>query len=226
VEATAVARLAELAGATPGARVHVVHLSSASALPIVASTALSAETCPHYLALAAEDVPDGATEFKCCPPIRGRGNADELWLALAEGTLTCVVSDHSPCPPDLKEGDFGQAWGGIASVQLGLPVVWTHARERGHDLGDVVRWMAAGPAALVGLGCRKGAIAVGHDADLVAFDPGAGFTVDSGALHQRHPVTPYNGTRLRGVVHRTWLRGRAVEPDGEPAGALLRRPDR
>ena len=224
VEDTAVARLAELAACTPGARVHVVHLSSAGSLPIVASSGLTAETCPHYLALAAEDVPDGATQFKCCPPIRGRANADALWRALADGTLSCVVSDHSPCPPVLKEGDFAQAWGGIASVQLGLPVVWTHARERGHGLAEVVRWMAAGPARLVGLDGRKGAIAPGHDADLVAFDPEAEFTVDAAALRQRHPLTPYAGVRLRGVVHRTWLRGRPVHPgDGEPAGELLRR---
>ena len=232
VEDVAVARLALLAAATDGAQVHVVHLSSAGALPIVAAARddgvrLSAETCPHYLTLAAEDVPDAATQFKCCPPIRERANADALWRALADGTLSCVVSDHSPCPPALKEGDFAQAWGGIASVQLGLPVVWTHARRRGFELADVVRWMAAGPARLVGLDARKGAIAVGHDADLVAFDPDAEFTVDPAALRQRHPVTPYAGARLRGVVQQTWLRGRPVHPDGaEPAGELLRRPPR
>ncbi|HEY3261316.1 MAG TPA: amidohydrolase family protein, partial [Pseudonocardiaceae bacterium] len=225
VEDTAVGRLAELAAAVLGARVHIVHLSSAGALPIVASTPLSAETCPHYLALAAEDVPDGATAFKCCPPIRERANADALWRALADGTLCCVVSDHSPCPPELKRGDFAQAWGGIAAVQLGLPVVWTHAVERGLDLADVARWMAAGPARLVGLDGRKGAIAPGHDADLVAFDPAAEFMVDAAELRQRHPVTPYAGMRLRGVVRRTWVRGRQVHPDGgEPAGELLHRP--
>jgi allantoinase len=223
VENTAVARLAELAAATPGARVHVVHLSSAGALPAVAAGGLSAETCPHYLALAAEDVPDGATAFKCCPPIRERANADALWRALADGTLTAVVSDHSPCPPALKAGDFGTAWGGIASVQLGLPVVWTEARRRGHELADVVRWMALGPARLVGLDRRKGAIAVGLDADLVAFDADAELTVAASDLRQRHPVTPYEGARLRGVVRSTWLRGRPVLPGGEPAGRLLRR---
>jgi len=227
VEDTAVARLAGLAAST-GARVHVVHLSSAGAVPVVAAarlagTRISAETCPHHLALAAEDVPDGATEFKCCPPIRERANAELLWRGLADGTLTAVVSDHSPCPPQLKRGDFTQAWGGIASVQLGLPVVWTHASRRGHELADVVRWMAAGPARLAGLDGCKGAIAAGADADLVAFDAGAEFTVDPAALRQRHPVTPYTGARLRGVVRQTWLRGRPVDPAGSPAGVLLRR---
>lgn len=222
VEDTAVRRLAAAAAASR-ARVHVVHLSSASAVPVVAEarragTRITAETCPHYLALAAEEVSDGATEFKCCPPIRGRANRDALWRGLAEGTLACVVSDHSPCPAELKAGDFGQAWGGIASVQLGLPVVWTHARRRGHTLADVVRWMARAPAELVGLGQRKGRIAVGADADLVAFDPDAPFTVDPGQLRHRHPVTPYAGQELTGLVRHTWLRGR---PADELAGQLL-----
>jgi len=227
VEDTAVARLAS-AAADATARVHVVHLSSAGALPIVAAardagTRITAETCPHYLTLAAEEVPDGATEFKCCPPIRERDNAEALWRALADGTLACVVSDHSPCPVELKRGDFAQAWGGIASVQLGLPLVWTQARRRGHPLEDVVRWMALGPARLVGLQHRKGSIAVGADADLVAFDPDAEFTVDAGTLHHRHPVTPYHGARLAGVVHRTWLRGVEVGVNAEPRGELIRR---
>ena len=236
VEDSAVRRLAS-AAATAGCRVHVVHLSSASAVPIVAAarsagTRITAETCPHYLTLAAEDVPDGATRFKCCPPIRGRDNADALWAALADGTLMGVVSDHSPCPAALKEGDFGQAWGGIASVQLGLPVVWTEARRRGHTLADVVHWMSAGPAALVGLGGAagssgpsgpKGRIAVGADADLVAFDPDASFTVDASLLRHRHPVTPYDGAHLTGVVHHTWLRGRTCGAGADPAGRLLRR---
>ena len=156
---------------------HILHLASASALPMIAAARadgarVTAETCPHYLSFCAEDVPDGATEFKCCPPIRDAANRDGLWDGLAEGLIGIVVSDHSPCPPGLKRreaGDFGAAWGGISSLQLGLPAVWTQARRRGHGLADVVRWMADGPAALAGLP-GKGAIAPGRDADLVAFD--------------------------------------------------------
>src|SRR5262249_1935320 len=163
-----------------GARVHILHLASASALPLIAAAQadgarVSAETCPHYLTFCAEEVPDGATEFKCCPPIRDAANRDGLWAGLAEGLIGAVASDHSPCPPALKRreaGDFGAAWGGISSLQLGLPAVWTGARRRGRALADVVRWMAAGPAALAGL-VGKGAIAPGCDADLVAFDDAA-----------------------------------------------------
>ncbi|MEU8024353.1 allantoinase AllB [Micromonospora haikouensis] len=226
-ERSAVATVVAAARRT-GARVHVLHLSSVAALAeLVAARAdgvrLTVETCPHYLALAAEQVPDGATEFKCCPPIRDRGNQDRLWAALADGTVDCVVSDHSPCLPELKRadtGDFAAAWGGIASVQLSLPVVWTQARRRGHDLADVVRWMATGPADLVGLR-GKGRIAVGADADLVAFDADAAFRVEPGRLHHRHPVTPYAGQRLTGVVRATWLRGEPVTGDA-PHGRLLR----
>jgi allantoinase len=212
------------------ARVHLLHLSAADALPLLAAAKaagarVSAETCPHYLALAAEEVPDGATEFKCCPPIRGRENREALWAGLAAGIIDCVVSDHSPCPPALKRpdtGDFAAAWGGIASLQLGLPVVWTRARRRGHGLGEVARWLATRPAELVGLR-RKGQIAVGCDADLVAFDPDAELTVDATRLHHRHPVTPYAGARLRGAVHATWLGGQRT--GDAPAGRLLARGD-
>ncbi len=226
-EDTAIAGLLAAAG-RHGARVHILHLASASALPLIAAAraggaGVSAETCPHYLSFCAEQVPDGATEFKCCPPIRDAANRDGLWAGLAGGLIGTVVSDHSPCPPALKQresGDFGTAWGGIASLQLGLPAVWTQARRRGHGLTDVVRWMAAGPAALAGL-AGKGAIAPGHDADLVAFDDAAAFTVDPARLEHRHPVTPYAGRALTGVVRRTWLRGR---PTGAaPAGRLLTR---
>jgi len=226
-EDTAIAGLLAAAG-RHGARVHILHLASASALPLIAAAraggaGVSAETCPHYLSFCAEQVPDGATEFKCCPPIRDAANRDGLWAGLAGGLIGTVVSDHSPCPPALKRresGDFGTAWGGIASLQLGLPAVWTQARRRGHGLTDVVRWMAAGPAALAGL-AGKGAIAPGHDADLVAFDDAAAFTVDPARLEHRHPVTPYAGRALTGVVRRTWLRGR---PTGAaPAGRLLTR---
>jgi allantoinase len=199
-----------------GGRVHILHLSAADALPLIAAARrdgvrITAETCPHYLTLDAAAVPDGATEFKCCPPIRDAANRDALWAGLAAGTIDCVVSDHSPCPPELKAGDFAAAWGGIASVQVGLPVVWTEARRRGVALADVVRWMATAPADLVGL-ARKGRIAVGADADLVAFDPEAAFTVDPARLHHRHPVTPYAGVRLYGTVRSTWLRGEPAEP--------------
>jgi allantoinase len=212
-----------------GRRVHILHLSAASALPLIAQARadgvrVTAETCPHYLTLDAAEIPDGATEFKCCPPIRDSANADLLWAALADGLITCVVSDHSPCTPDLKRqdtGDFAAAWGGIASVQLGLPVIWTAAAGRGHSLADVVNWMARRPADLVGLR-QKGRIAVGADADLVAFAPDEEFTVDPHSLHHRNPVTPYAGKVLRGVVRTTWLRGRRVTGD-EPGGRFLTR---
>ncbi len=214
-----------------GGRVHILHLSAADALPLIASAKaegvrVTAETCPHYLTLDAADVPAGATEFKCCPPIRDAANAELLWQALADGLITCVVSDHSPCTPELKRpdtGDFAAAWGGIASVQLGLPVIWTAARARGHRLADVVDWMARRPADLVGLP-DKGRIAVGADADLVAFDADATFVVDPYRLHHRNPVTPYAGRELTGVVEATWLRGRPVTGDA-PAGRFLIRED-
>lgn len=211
-----------------GARVHVLHLSSGDALEMIArakrdGVRVTAETCPHYLTLAAEDVPDGATMFKCCPPIRERANQDALWRALAEGVIDEIVSDHSPCTPALKRpdtGDFSSAWGGIASLQLGLPVVWTEARARRHPIADVAYWMAQRPAETAGL-AQKGRIAVGYDADLVAFAPDDTFVVDPSRLHHRHPVTPYAGRRLSGVVHTTWLRG--IPVTGEPHGVLLSR---
>lgn len=208
------------------ARVHILHVSAAGVLPLVADARrdgvrVSAETCPHYLTLTDADVPDGATQFKCCPPIRDAANRDALWRGLGTGALDCVVSDHSPCPPDLKRtdtGDFAAAWGGISSVQLGLALLWTEASRRGLPLTDVVRWLAQRPAELVGLR-HKGRIAVGADADLVAFDPDAEFVVQPTRLRHRHPVTPYAGRRLRGVVRSVWLRGEPVE--GGPRGRLL-----
>jgi allantoinase len=231
-EDRAIARVVEVARDT-GARVHVVHLSSASALPVIAAAkadgvAVSVETCPHYLVLRAEDVADGATPAKCCPPVRDDANREGLWAGLADGTIDLVVSDHSPCTADLKSldtGDFATAWGGIASVQLGLPLVWTEARRRGHPLADVVRWMSAGPAALAGFG-TKGALRVGGAADLVAFAPDADLVVDPQRLHHRNPVSPYSGAQLRGVVRATWLAGRRLAPDvdgDEPRGRLLAR---
>ena len=229
-EVIAVAAVIDAARST-GARAHVLHLSAADAVPLLArarrdGVAITAETCPHYLALAAEDIPEGATEFKCCPPIRERANSGRLWQALRDGIIDCVVSDHSPCPPELKAqggGDFGAAWGGISSLQVALPVVWTGARQRGHSLDDVARWMAAGPARIAGL-AGKGRIEPGGDADLVAFAPDDGFTVDPARLHHRHRLTPYAGQRLDGVVRRTWLRGEPA--GGAPAGRLLSRGER
>jgi len=232
--AAEVAAVAAVIGAArqTGAQAHVLHLSAADAVPLLAAARrdgvrVTAETCPHYLALAAEDVPDGATQFKCCPPIRERANRQQLWRALRDGIIDCVVSDHSPCPPALKRldlGDFGAAWGGISSVQLSLPVVWTQARERGHSLDDIARWMAARPAQIAGL-AGKGQIAPGFDADLVAFAPDESFVADPDRLHHRHPLTPYAGARLDGTVRRTWLRGRPVT-GGRPGGRLLTRGER
>ena len=223
-ETRAIASVLDAARRT-GARVHILHLSSAQALPLLSAAKregvrVSVETCPHYLTLSADEVPHGATEFKCCPPIRDTANQDALWQALGAGVIDCVVSDHSPCPAELKRGDFAAAWGGIASVQLGLPVVWTHAKRRGYRLTDVVRWMARRPAEVAGV-TGKGRIAVGYDADLVAFAPDETFVVDPAHLRHRHPVTPYAGRRLSGVVHRTWLRGLPVTD--EPQGQLLSR---
>jgi allantoinase len=227
-ETAAVALVVRLARET-GARVHILHLSSAEALGMIAAARrdglpLTVETCPHYLAFAAEEVPDGATEFKCCPPIRGRANRERLWAALGDGVIDCVVSDHSPCPPELKLPELGQfagAWGGISSVQLALPVVWTQARARGYQLTDVARWMASGPARVAGV-ARKGRIAPGCDADLVVFAPDENFVVDPADLYHRHRLTPYAGQSLSGVVRRTWLRGVPVSGDA-PGGRLLAR---
>jgi len=207
-----------------------VHLAAGECAALIGSAraagiALSAETCPHYLFFAAEEVPAGATEFKCCPPVRYAANREALWRALAAGVIDCVVSDHSPCTPEMKDfasGDFRTAWGGISSLQTGLSAVWTVARRRGHSLADVARWMAAYPASLAGLP-GKGRIAVGCDADLVAFDPDASFVVRGSELLHRHPVTPYDGRTLTGRVTRVWLGGAEVRPDGPPLGRLLRR---
>ncbi|GAA2537209.1 MULTISPECIES: allantoinase AllB [Streptomyces] len=229
-EDTAIAHLVDQARRL-GARVHVLHLSSSDALPLIAAAKadgvrVTVETCPHYLTLTAEEVPDGASEFKCCPPIREAANQDLLWQALADGTIDCVVTDHSPSTADLKTDDFSTAWGGISGLQLSLPAVWTEARRRGHGLEDVVRWMSTRTAELVGLEARKGAIAPGRDADFAVLAPDETFTVDPAALQHRNPVTAYAGRTLYGVVRSTWLRGRRIVADGEftePKGHLLTR---
>ncbi|MCQ4084674.1 allantoinase AllB [Streptomyces sp. RB6PN25] len=231
-ENTAIASLIALAQRLR-ARIHILHLSSSDALPLIAAAKrdgvrLTVESCPHYLTLTAEEVPDGATEFKCCPPIREAGNQDALWEGLADGTIDCIVSDHSPSTVDLKlldTGDFGQAWGGISSLQLGLPAIWTEARRRGHTLTDVVRWMSSAPAALAGLG-NKGAIAPGNDADFAVLAPEETFTVDPAVLHHRNRITAYAGRTLHGVVRSTWLRGQRIADHGlttRPTGRLIER---
>jgi allantoinase len=220
-----------------GARVHIVHHSSSDSLAFIRAAKdeglpFTAETCPHYLTFAAEDVPAGATEFKCCPPIRERANREALWAALADGTLDMVVSDHSPCPPDMKRretGDFLAAWGGISSLQLRLPVMWSHARARGYSLQQIVEWLAVAPARLVGLTERKGALRVGCDADIVIFRPEMPVRVAPDMLQHRHKLTPYAGQVLRGAVETTFVRGVKVYERGEfvaeNAGALLMRGD-
>ena len=215
-ELAAIDEMLELSART-ACRVHIVHLACVEGIARIAAARargvrVTVETCPHYLSLAAEDVPDGATAFKCAPPIRERIHRDGLWQGLERGDIDLVASDHSPSPPTLKRldsGDFMAAWGGIASLELALSVVWTEARKRGRTLADVSRWMSRHPALLAGLS-RKGRIAAGCDADLVVFDPDAVRTVDARSLRQRHPVTPYAGLALRGRVLRTLVRGMCV----------------
>ena len=214
-------------------RVHIVHLSSADAVPMLREAQregvrITAETCPHYLHFAAEEIPAGATEFKCCPPIREQSNREQLWEGLADGTIELIVSDHSPCPGDMKlreSGDFTKAWGGIASLQLRLPVIWTEARRRGFSLLDITRWLCANPAKQVSLESNKGAIAIGNDADLVIWNPDAEFAVDASTLQHRHKLTPYDGEPLSGVVHATFLRGRTIYDAGKfsdaPEGEMI-----
>lgn len=223
-ENAAVERLIRL-GEDCGARVHAVHLSSDEALPSLAAarrrgTAITAETCPHYLTFAAEEIADGRTEFKCAPPIREAANREHLWDALREGVLSLVVSDHSPCIPKLKQtGDFLLAWGGIASLQLALSAVWTEASRRGFGLDDVARWMAAEPARLAGLDHRKGTLGPGYDADVVVFDAGERFVVSQDMIRHRHSLTPYLGRSLHGRVVTTYLRGVEIQTQGRLAGA-------
>jgi allantoinase len=234
-EDDAVALMVELCRET-GCPVHIVHLSSSGALEALRRAKdeglpFSAETCPHYLCLSAEEIAEGATEFKCAPPIREAENRDKLWAAVASGLIDLVTSDHSPCTPHLKkpaEGDFCGAWGGIASLSLGLPSVHTAALARGVSLERLLVTMTAAPAKLAGLDRRKGRLARGFDADLCAFDPEARWPVQADALPFRHKVSPYVGRELRGRVLTTWLRGTPVhgagaQPDAAPGRALLGR---
>jgi allantoinase len=233
-ENEAVALLLRL-GTEFGARIHIVHVSSSDALALLRRTkdaggAVTAETCPHYLTFAAEEIADGATEFKCAPPIRERENREKLWQGLGDGTLDFIATDHSPCPPAMKlqeEGDFLRAWGGIASLQLSLPAVWTEARGRGYAVTHLAKWLCERPARLAGLAGKKGAIAVGCDADLVIWDADAKFHVDPAQLHHRHKVMPYAGRELAGRVEATFLRGRKIFERGEfsagPVGHVLQR---
>ena len=235
-EQAAIDLLIELCERT-SARVHIVHLASADALASIGGARarrlpLTVETCPHYLTFAAEDAADGDTALKCAPPIREGEHRERLWRALADGVIDVVATDHSPAPSALKhieDGDFLAAWGGIASLQIALPVVWTGAAARRIPLHRVAEWMSAAPARLAGLGGRKGTIAPGCDADLVIFDPDREMIVDSSRLYHRHPVTPYDGARLRGVVMATMLGGEIVFDHGEciglPAGRLMSRQD-
>ena len=217
------------------ARIHVVHVSDPGTARRIAEARdagvrISGETCPHYLGFAAEEIPDGATEYKCAPPIRSREARDGLWDALRKGWLDLVVSDHSPAPPNLRlreVGDFLAAWGGIASVQLRLPAVWTFARERGFTVGDVTRWTSEAPARLIGLEDRKGRLVPGADADMVVWHPDREFTVEEAGIRHRHKLTPWLGRRLAGVVEATYLRGepayRHAEPDPPMRGTLIDR---
>lgn len=197
--------------------VHIVHLSSASSLDIVRTARarglpLTVETCPHYLTFAAEEIPDGATEYKCAPPIRDRAERDALWDALIAGDIDLIASDHSPCPPEMKEtqGNFFSAWGGIASLQLSLSAAWTGARDRGLKPERIAQWMSAAPARLAGLQSRKGALAAGYDADIILWDPESRFVVDPTDLLHRHNVTPYAGRELFGKVTATYVAGRRI----------------
>lgn len=228
-ENAAISEVIERTRAT-GGRAHILHLSSADALPMIAAAKregldLTVETCPHYLTLISEDIPDGATPFKCCPPVRERDNREQLWQGLLDGTIDFIVSDHSPSTPELKDldrGDFGTAWGGVSSLQLGLSLIWTEARARGIGLEKVADWMSTNPARRVGLG-SKGRVAVGFDADFAVFAPEESFVVDATGLHHRHAVSPYQDKELSGRTRTTILRGRPVDFVA-PRGRLLARP--
>jgi allantoinase len=207
-------------------RVHIVHVSAAGVLPVLEQARneglpVTAETCPHYLYFAAETIRDNETEFKCAPPIRDGSNREKLWKGLHDGILDLIATDHSPCTPELKHGDFKTAWGGIASLSLGIPATWTVARRRGFTMEDVVKWMSIRPAQLAGIDATKGRIAEGYDADFVVFDPDEAWTVTADRLHFRSPVSPYTGEQLTGSVRQVFLRGSCVFRDGNFASERL-----
>jgi allantoinase len=213
---------------------HIVHLATSQALDMLRAAKsealpLSVETCPHYLHFSSDKITDGSTLFKCAPPIRSRENCEKLWHGLQEGLIDLLATDHSPCPPEMKrlgERNFQTAWGGIASLSLALPVMWTEASRRGFSLADIARWMAERPARLAGCNSRKGRLAKNFDADFVVFEPEVEFIAMQDHLHYRHRVSPYLGEKLRGVVKATYLRGNCVFADGqfpgEPTGLELR----
>lgn len=217
-----------------GFRLHIVHLATSQALDLLRAAKsqglpVSVETCPHYLHFSSDQIPDGQTLFKCAPPVRSPENREQLWQGLREGVLDLVTTDHSPCPPEMKrlgERNFQTAWGGIASLSLALPVMWTEASARGFTLADIARWMAVGPARLAGCASQKGQLVKGFDADFVVFDPEAEFIATENHLHYRHRVSPYLGEKLRGLVKATYLRGNCIFADGvffgEPGGRELR----
>jgi len=214
-------------------RVHIVHLSSSDALPMIAAAKkeglkLTVETCPHYLTLVAEDIADGDTRFKCTPPIRERENCEKLWQGLADGTIDFIVSDHSPCTPELKllkEGNFDKAWGGISSLQFGLSAVYSEAKRRGHTLAQVSEWMSKRPAEFLGLAKRKGSLEEGMDADIVVFDSDKSFKIEQSMIEHRHKVTPHEGRTFTGQVQKSYVRGIKIYDQGnfskEPAGKAL-----
>ena len=226
MEDEAIALVARLANSieTPA---HIVHLSSANALRMIGGN-VTAETTPHYLHFESESIPDAAPQFKCAPPIREHANREQLWRGLRDSVIAGIVSDHSPCTPELKklnDGDVEHAWGGIASLQFGLSIIWTEAQRRGMTLEEVSRLMSEGPASIARLDRRKGKLAAGYDADIIVFDPNAQFTVHEAIIEHRHKVTPYEGETLRGKVRATFVRGQKVWEDdahiGDPVGQWL-----
>lgn len=219
----------EAKGVGSNGKIHIVHLSSADAIDAIKTAQqqglqITAESCPHYLTLFSESIPDGKTVFKCCPPIREDANRHLLWQGLADGIIEFIVSDHSPCTPQLKHidsGDIEHAWGGISSLQFGLSIIWSEAKERGYSLEQVIDWMATRPATFAGLGDKKGQIKAGFDADFIIFDADANYTITTEMIKYRHKITPYEGRKVLGVVEQTFVRGQQVFSQGEILGAPI-----